>query len=371
MSGNATVARSKQLAGQVVESHPVRAWKCYGAARGDVLAGGIAYAGLFSVFSALLVGFTILGLVLGRRFELREEVLAAVDEQLPGLLDVEGTGDGLVDPDALFAENVLSATGLVALLVALFAGLGWLDAAREGIRAVFDLGTDDRPLPKKKAADVAILATLGLAILASAVVSVGVNAAAGALLESVGLERGWLGQGILRVLGVLLVLAADTAIFVILLRLLSRVPLTWAQVRAGALVGAAGLGVLKLFGGLLLGRVGGGNPLLAASATLVGLLLWMNLVSRVTLLAAAWVASEESVEATVAQVPGRRVRAGAGQDLPAAAGPRDLMAPSFGQRSRDRVTLAAGAVLGALAVTSMRVLVGGARAIGDVVRRSD
>lgn len=365
------VDRGKQIAGQVVESHPVRAWKAFGAARGTMLAGGIAYAGLFSVFSALLVGFTVLGLVASGNRELRDAVLQAVDAQLPGLLALDGSGSGLVEPDALFAADALSVTGAVALAVALFSGLGWLDAAREGIRAVFSLPTDDRALPRKKAQDVAILATLGLAILASAVLSVVVNAAAGALLEAVGLRDSAVGAAALRVVGVLLVLLIDTGIFVILLRLLSRVPLTWAQVRDGALIGAAGLGLLKLFGGLLLGQAGGGNPLLAASATLVGLLVWMNLVSRVVLLAAAWVAVEEGVEEAAAGVPAPAVRTGAGADLPTAAGPRDVMAPAFGQRSRDRVTLAAGAVLGALAVTSVRVATGAGRAVVGLVRRAD
>jgi membrane protein len=363
------VERGKEIAGQVTASHPARAWKAHGEARGNVLAGGIAYAGLFSVFSALLVGFTVFGLVVGRSSDLREPVLQAVDDQLPGLLDLQGTGQGLVAPEQLFADDVLSVTGAIALVVALVSGLGWLDAAREGIRAVFGLDRDKRPFPRKKGLDVVILATLGLAILASAVLGVVVNAAAGALLEAVGLEGGWFGQGLLRAAGILVVFAVDVAIFVILLRLLSRVSLPWAHVRAGAVVGAVGLGLLKLFGGLLLRGAGGGNPLLAASATLVGLLIWMNLVSRLMLLAAAWVASEEEVEATVAADPARLVRTAAGADLPTPAGPRDVMAPSFGQRSQDRTTLAAGVVLGMLAGSTFRMLTGAGRALTGAGRR--
>lgn len=364
------LAQGKQVARQVTQTHAVRAWKAYGAARGNVLAGGIAYAGLFSVFSALLVGFTVLGIVVGRRSELQEPVLEAVDGQLPGLLDL-GDGRGLVPPDALFAENVLSLTGVTGLVVALWSGLGWLDATRQAIRAVFDLGPDDRPILKAKAADVGILATLGFVILLSALLSVVVNALAGPLLGAAGLGDGWLGSTLLRLLGILISLAVDTVVLVVLLRLLSRVPLTWRQARTGAVVGALGLGVLKLFGGLLLSRFGGGNPLLATSAVLVGLLLWMNLISRVVLLAAAWVVTEESVEEQVAALPGRRVRSGAGEDLPVPAGPRELLLPSFGQRAADRTTLAAGAVLGALGGYGVRTLANAARALADGVRRAD
>jgi membrane protein len=364
------VARGKQLAADLAGSRPARAWHRYGRARGGVLAGGIAYTGLFSVFSALLVGFTVLGLVVGRRSELQQAVLQAVDEQLPGLLKGVGGDGGLVPVDRLFAPDVLSLTGIVALLVALVSGLGWLDAVREGIRATFDLGTDRRPVVRKKLLDVAILASLGLAILLSAVLSLVVNAAGGALLRGVGLAGGWAGQALLQLFGVLVVLALDTAILVILLRLLSGVPLAWPQVRAGALVGAVGLGLLKLFGGVLLGRAGGNNPLLATSAVLVGLLLWMSLMSRVTLLAAAWVATDDDVHRQTEPIRvGGLAAAVPRQDLPVQAGPRGLLEPSFGQRSHDRVTLAAGAVLGVLAATSLRVLGGAGRAVADVVRR--
>lgn len=371
------VERGKELARKAAKTHPVRTWQTYLAGRGNVVAGGMAYAGLFSIGSALVVGFTVFGLVLGRRSDLREPLLEAIDAQLPGLLDL-GDG-GLVRPDALFATDALSLTGAVALAVALYAGLGWLDATREGIRIVFDLDRDDRPLVRKKLLDVVVLATLGVTILASAVLSVGVNATAGVLLRWVGLDGSSVGELTVRAAGVLVVFIIDTVVFVVMFRLLSGVPLTWRQVRVGALLGAVGLGLLKLFGGLLLGSAGGSNPVLAASATLVGLLLWMNIVSRIVLLAAAWVSSDTSVEEERA----RRVPVGAGAgasaragvparagvaDLPVAAGPRDVMAPSFGQRSADRVTLAAGAVLGAVVVSGVRVVRGAMRAFADGVR---
>ena len=374
---DSVVERGKELARKAATTHPVRTWQTYLAGRGNVLAGGMAYAGLFSIGSALVVGFTVFGLVLGRRSDLRDPLLEAIDAQLPGLLDL-GDG-GLVQPTALFATDALSLTGVVALAVALYAGLGWLDATREGIRTVFGLERDDRPLVRKKLLDVVVLATLGVTVLASAVLSVGVNATAGVLLRWVGLDGSSVGELTVRAAGVLLVFIIDTVVFVVMFRLLSGVPLTWRQVRVGALLGAVGLGLLKLFGGLLLGSAGGSNPVLAASATLVGLLLWMNIVSRIVLLAAAWVSSDTSVEEERA----RRVPVGAGAgdparagvaaragvvDLPVAAGPRDVMAPSFGQRSADRVTLAAGAVLGAVVVSGVRVLRGAIRAVADGVR---
>lgn len=362
------VERARALASWTGRTHAVRTYQTYTTARGNTFAGGIAYAGLFSVFGALLVGFTIFSLVLGRRSDLREPVLDAIDLQLPGLLD-RGDGRGLVAPGTLFAQDLLSLTGVVAFVVALWAGLRWLDAGRQGIRAVFGAPFDDRPLLRKKLGDLGILVTLGLAILASAVLSIAVNSAAGFVLDVLGLERAAIGSLVLRLAGILVVLVVDTLIFVVLFRLLSRVPLSWPDVRTGAFVGAVGLGLLKLFGGVLLSRISGSNPLLATSAVLIGLLVWMNLVSRVMLLAAAWVATENARERrrTAARAAGA-VAAGGGA---AGRARRNAGDPAVGRRAADRVTIAAGAVLGALAVASLRVVSGAVRASADAVRDRD
>lgn len=356
----------KALLARLQATHGWRAWQHYGRHRGNVLAGGVAYFGLFSVFSALAVGFTVLGLVVGRDSSLQTSVLAEVDTQLPGLLDI-GPDGGPLDPADLFSDDVLSVAGLIAFVLALLSGLGWLDAVREGIRAVFGLATDQRNVVVKKVRDVGVLATLGLAILASAVLSVTVNAAAGALLESVGLEGGLLGRGLLRALGVLAVLAVDTAIFMILFRLLSGLAVPWRDLRSGALFGAVGLGLLKLFGGLLLGGAGGSNPLLATAGVIIGLLVWMNLVSRLMLVAAAWAATHAAKVGSV-DLPTVSLTKAPVNEVPI--GPRDPAAPSFGQRAADRTSLAAGAVIGVGAVMGVRVAAGAVRTLRDAVRRA-
>jgi membrane protein len=93
-----------------------------------------------------------------------------------------------------------------------------------------------------------------------------------------------------------------------------------------------------------------------------GLLIWLNLVARLTLLSASWAATE-AVDAGSHRFAGPPA-----PDHPLPLGPRDLMAPSFGTRAADRTTLLAGAVLGGLAVTGVRVAGGALAAIGGLVR---
>ncbi len=183
----------KGLLARLQRTHAWRAWQAYGKRRGPILAGGIAYAGLFSVFGAVVAGFSVFGLVLGSNGPLFDAVVRAVDDSLPGLLDVPA-GDGVIEPSSLVDPNLVSWTGAIAFLTAVLAGLGWLDALREGVRAMAGLPPLEQNVVKAKLVDVGVLATLGLAVLASAVLSIGTGSAASWLLQQVGLEGGPVGQ---------------------------------------------------------------------------------------------------------------------------------------------------------------------------------
>lgn len=353
------VERGKDAADKVTSSRPVRAWQHYVQSRGNVLAAGIAYFAVFSLFPALVIGFTVFGFLLGGNQALQDQVVTSIDDVLPGVLGP----DGLVTVEQLQRTDVLSVTGSLGLLLLLYTGLGWLDAMRQGVRAMFDQPFLDDNIVKKKLRDLLVLASLGLAVLVSVVVSLVVNASADFVLSLLGLATSALGALLLTGLGLLVVLAADTVIFLLLFRVLSGLEMPWRVLLEGALLGAAGLGLLKLLGGQLLGAAGGGNPVLAAAGVVGGLLVWLNLVARLTLLAASFAATDAADAGTLPARPGPPQ-----QDHPSPLGPRDVTAASFGQRSADRVSLAAGATLGVVGVTGVRVAVGAVRALADVVR---
>lgn len=376
----ATEVRSKQgdeagrqgMLVRLQNSHVYRTWQHHGQRRGAVLASGMAYTGLFSVFGALATGFTVFALLLGRSTELYGQVVAAVDDALPGLLDV-GPDGGAVSPDDLVTSTALSWAGLVATVTTLVAGLGWLDAAREGIRAMFDVGTLQGNVVVKKVRDLGVLATLGLVLVLSAVLSLVVGAAAGQLVELAGLDGSTVASVVLQVSSVLVVFVVDCIIFVVLFRLLSGLRLSWPELRTGVLIGAAGLGILKRLAGLLLGQAGSGNPLLATGAVLVGLLVWLNLVSRLTLLAASFVATtvhdpQPSSVRSPTTARGHAVTGPSGRPLEL--GPREALMPTFGQRSANRTAVAAGIVMGGVAVTALRVVGSGAATVLRSVRGS-
>ncbi len=339
----------KQLLARWKASRLGRTWELYGKRRGPILAGGVAYAALFSLFGALVAGFSVFGLVLGSNERLFDEVAAAVDAQLPGLLDI-GPDGGPIDPAALVDPNLVSIAGVIAFATALFAGLGWLDALREALRNVLGLPPDEHNLVMKKLTDVGVLAMFGIGILLAAATSVVVNAAASALLEAVGLGGGPVGSTLVQLLALLVVGVVDAALLLGIFRVLAGLRLPWSQMRGPVLVGGGAQALLVSLSGVLVGNAGGGNPLLATGAVLVGVLVLLNLISRIQLLVAAWLATAPALEAA-----DTRTRVQIDLEKHAiAASPR--VQPNYSTRAADRTTIAAGVVLGALAVTSLRVV---------------
>lgn len=344
----------KALLARLKATHAYRSWQRYGDARGNVLAGGVAYLGFFSIIPALVLGFTVFGFVLRGQPELFDRVVSYVSTTLPGILRDHAHPDGILDASKPPTPNALSVAGAISLVTLLLSGLGWVDALRQGVRAMFGRPKLAGNPVVAKVEDVGVLATLGVAVLLSAVLSFVVSAAASWALGLVHAQSSTVGHVLLRGLGTLAVLAADFALMVIVLRLMSGIDLPRSDLGQAALVGAVGLGVLKLASGLLLASASR-KPLLAGFAVIVGLLVLMNLISRIMLLSAAWAATTATERG---HLPGPTPPA-----LPRPAGPRDDVLPTFGPRAADRTAVAAGAVLGLTAAVVGHTLRRGVRAL--------
>lgn len=352
------VERGKSWWAALQRSRPFRAYQRYTDERASLLAGGIAYVSLMTVGLALVVGFTIMNSVVAGNDELKLAVIDSVAEQLPGLLAVDGK-EGLVQPESLFKTNFLSLAGLTSLAIALFSGAGWLNAVRQGIRAVWRLKPLEDNFVLKKLRDIGIMATIGLLVVASAALSLMVNAAAGPLLHLVGLADTGAGAFTLRAISVLVVLAVDTTMMIVLFRLLTGTKLPWHTLFQGALIGGIGFGLLKMFAGTLLGNVGGNNPVLASSAVLAGLAIWLNFNARITLLSAAW-AAESAADAGAIETGAVSnvvdVRDFVEPDYSHPIGPMPPQPVPVGRRIRDTVSLATGVVIGAVFLSGVRAM---------------
>jgi membrane protein len=330
------VATPSGLIHRLQQSLPWRAWQRYGQARGGVLAGGMAYVAFFSLLPALAVGFTVFGLIVGDDAELQRTVIDSVNDGIgTTIITPPGGTGGVVDMATLTGSSELTIAGLIGLVGLLFTGLGWLDAMREGIRAMFGQPTLEGNVVKTKLRDLLVLVTIGVVLLASAIGGVVVSSATGALLRWVGLEGSTPGRLLLGAVSTLLLLAVDVLVFMVIFRLLSGVKVPPHDFWDAALFGGIGLGILKLFAGVLLNSAGN-NKLLATAGVFLGLLVWLNLISRLTLVAAAW-------GATVAIDRGHLAEHGMG--LPAPAVPVQRV-PAGAQGSRYRSGGGSGAAAG-------------------------
>lgn len=339
-------------------SRPYTAWKRYGDANGDLLAAGVGYFAFFSVFPALALAFAAFGFVLQGRPDLLDGIADYLNGILPGMVRTPENPGGVIGLEAP-QTSTLTITGIVSVVTLLMSGLGWVGALRTGIRGVFGLPASPGNAVTAKLRDLGVLLSLGVGIALSAVLTGVVGGLAAQLAEWVGMgEGGWLVTVVGLVLGVLF----DLGLLVLLLRVLSGVPLPWSAVRGGALVGAVLLTVLKYFGGLLIARATG-NPLLGAVAVAVGLLFWLNLMSRVTLFAAAWSAVDLDTARLAKEQEEAAPVAVETQTGPYAAHPAPSPTVS---RAGDRVSLAAGAVLGAVGAA---LALGVRRLRGRSVRR--
>ena len=274
------------------QGHPrLPAWHRYGEANGDLLAAGVGYFAFFSIFPALALAFAIFGFVLQGEPDLVQTIAESLNSTLPGMVKTPSNPNGIISVQAP-ASLTLTITGIISFVTLLLAGLGWVGALRTGIRAVFGLEASTDNMVRTKARDLFVLVTLGLAIAVSAILT----STVGGLAERVAGWIGLAGNGFLvGIAGLVVGVVFDTLILVVLLRMLSGAPLPMHNVRQGALLGAAILTLLKLFGGFLVSHASG-NPVLGAVAVAVGLLFWLNLMAKVILLSAAWAANDVDLD---------------------------------------------------------------------------
>ena len=359
-----------RLVGAVLRSRLWRANARLGEARGTVLAAGIAFYGFFSLFPLLGIGFAVLGAVVGGDARLQADVVAYVEQAVPveGVFRGTEDGEGLVYVpdlvDSVTSGAVLGWAGVVAVGALLVTGLGWIAALRGGLRGVFRLPPVPLDPVRAKLLDLGVLLTLGLLVVVSAAVSVVANTLTDQILSTTGL--GGSGPGELATRGVVLLTVGllDAVLFVALYRTLADPGLSWRGLVPGAVLAAVGVGLLKLFAGVLLGGAAD-QPALAAFAVPVGLLVWLNLSARAILFGAAYdaVGPVPQTDPAVEEVgPARVGDAGAVGTVVAE------RRPVLPGRWADRAVLGAGVVLGISAAVLLHGTAAAARTVGTGVR---
>jgi membrane protein len=264
---------------------PVRAFLRYSEHRGPMLADSVTYRALFSIFAGVLLGFSIAALWLAGDPQAWQALVDAVDRAIPGLVGK----DGIIKPDAIEAPAGLSVAGIVSLIGLVGAAIGAIGSLRLALHLIAGTPTDDLAFYWVILRNLAIALGAGVALGGSAVITVIGTAGLGSVADVLGLapDHPLVAFGT-RSVAIVVTLALDTVAVAVLFRLLSGVRAPARALWTGALMGGVGLTVLQTLSGLFVGGASS-NPLLASFASLIALLLWMNLSSQVILIASAYI----------------------------------------------------------------------------------
>jgi membrane protein len=263
--------------------HVVRAWQRYSKDNGGQLAAAVTYFGFLSFFPLLALAFSVLGFAVAHDPSIRHSVENSLQQALPGII---GPGPNQIDVNEIAAAK--AGAGIFGLLGLLYAGLGWIDAMRQALRQMWHQDTDAGNVVVKKLWDVVILVGLGVAMLASVLLSSGATTATNTVLDWLGMGGSSAAKIVLKVVVPILAIGADVAIFGWLYTRLAKSSEPTRRVLQGALLMSVLFEALKQVGAFYLHGTTS-NALYGTFAAVVGLLIWINLVSRLLMFCAAWI----------------------------------------------------------------------------------
>jgi membrane protein len=226
----------------------------------------LSYYGFVSLFPLLLVLATVLGVVLEDNTGLRDRILDTVYARIP----VVG---------AQLRENTasLSSSGLVlvvGLLISIWSGLAVVRVAGDALNLQWGVPRFRRlRFVVRQVRALAALLVIGAGILlATAATSL---AAFLPDLPTAG-----------RLLGAVVAIGLNIVVLTLAFRVLVQAPVGWRSFVPGGIAGGIALWALQLIGGTYVARViVGASDVYGAFATMFGLLVWIALLARVTLLA--------------------------------------------------------------------------------------
>ncbi|MFD5824277.1 inner membrane protein YhjD [Lentzea sp. NPDC060358] len=278
--------------------HVMRAYERYDQRYGAQHAAAVTYFSVLSLVPILMIGFAVAGFVL----QSQPDLLASLRESIAEAVPDENLRKQ-INEAVNTALDSKGTVGIIGLLGAAYSGLGWMSNLRDALTAQWGQAKGELPFLGTLGRDLLSLLGLGLAI----VISFGITAVGSGLAEQIlewmGLaDQGW-ARVLLRIGSILLSLVANWLVFLWVLSRLPRKPVGWRSALRGALAGAIGFEILKQTATIFLSFTTK-SPTSAAFGSVIGVLVFANLVAQFILFITAWTATaRENVEPEVVQPP--------------------------------------------------------------------
>jgi membrane protein len=261
----------------------IAAWQRLQVTNGNLYAAAITYFSFLALFPMLLLGVAVLGFVLHAHPDTLQSLFEKITDNVPGQV-----GRTLKD-SIKSAINARTAVGLVGLGGLLLTGLGWIGNLRAALDAIWKRTPPKQNPIMQRLVNLGILIGLGLAVLVSLGITAGWAAFTNEVLAAVGLDD-VPGMGtLLGVIGIAVTLTADAVLFFFVLVRIPNVAVPLGVGVRGSVLAAGGFEVLKIVGTYTV-AASSSSPTLGPFASLLAVLIWIQLVSRWMLFCAAWTA---------------------------------------------------------------------------------
>jgi membrane protein len=246
---------------------PLGVFYKYSDDQGGYLAAVVTYYGFLSFFPLLLLFSSILGFVLRDNPSLQHSVLHSALAQFPVI------GSELDNPQRLGGHGVGLVIGVVG---SLYGGLGVAQAGQYAMNTIWAVPRNNWPNPfAARARSLLLLATVGIGVLATTVVSA-MGSSAAAYGANLG---GWLKVALI---GVSVVI--NVGLFLLAFRIATTAEIGWRTLLPGAIAAAVGWQVLQSFGAAYVGHVvKNASATNGVFALVLGLIAWIYLGAVVVL----------------------------------------------------------------------------------------
>ncbi|MEU0883981.1 inner membrane protein YhjD [Lentzea sp. NPDC005914] len=278
--------------------HIMLAYERYTERYGTHYAAAVTYFSVLSLVPMLMIGFAVAGFVLQSQPELLAQLRDAIAHAVPD----EDLRDQ-INEAVNTALDSKGTVGIIGLLGAAYSGLGWMSNLRDALTAQWGHAKENLPFLGSLWRDLVALIGLGLAIVLSFAITAAGSGFAEDLLDWMGFENAGWAHALVRIASIILSLLANWMVFLWVLARLPRKAVGWRSALRGAFAAAIGFEVLKQAATIFLSFVTR-SPTSAAFGSVIGVLVFANLVAQFLLFITAWTATaRENREPEVVPVP--------------------------------------------------------------------
>jgi membrane protein len=258
-------------------------WTRLGETNGNLYAGAITYFSFLALFPLLLLAASVTGYVLYNDPGLQRSLFSHITDAIPGSF---GT---TVKDSVQKSINNRTGVGLVGLVGVLLTGLGWIGNLRQALDAVWGRKPPKRNFLTSRLSNLFVLIGLGLGIVVSLGLTVIGTSLTSQILSTLGLDSLPGSTILLKVVGIAVAALADVIIFWWVLVKIPEQNVERSVAFRGALMASVGFEVLKIVGTYTIAHTAN-SPTAGPFASILAVLIWIQLVARFMLFACAWTA---------------------------------------------------------------------------------